>query len=735
MKNFLVILLGISFACPTFSQSFKYFLVEKNIEDQVSFQFKSENIKDMAVFYFFLRKEFGKEQVSGVKGNQFTLQKNMNYSDFLHCLYKSKINYHNIDLENAKKVLTLANIQATLNPAKSNIQRKREPVENCLIEVDATHTLAENVNSCDDCSTEAIPLQFSYNFCGSFYDQVYLNSNGNITFDNPYFVYNSIGIPNSSTAVMLAPLWADYDIRSCENQRVTYKSESNRFIVTYNEVGHYNNNCERTNTFQVVITDGTDEYVGVGNNTAFYYGDVQWTTGDASYGENGFGGTPATVGINKNDGMSYAVIGRFNEDSEAYDGPDGAFDGINYLDNKCFTFKSEDCNIDNCSISNLQAILDINCETTANGLFTDNYLIDVFTSGGVGDLSISGDVNAIGRTILSTSAVVDNTINVSIEDSFGCVSVSSVAVPDCTNPEPTCSDGIQNGTETGVDCGGNCSACAKVCVNEPGIMQTSNSFVCSGKSIFIKEAFSEIAEGSVKAYVMHEQKNFDGLNYIEMSSNSRIYSPGATYHNKPLYISALIGPPNEDGFPSFDDPCTVWTPYGAYVLFFDPVDINIMDERCEERSYFIDVQLKGGVGGVSPNRAFKTVTDGKKMYRNMSPDDILSFGPYERSGSYFIQAAGAKGCKGTLNDDYVCSGLNRLLNYTANSEIIRVAYLDEDISIENIEVFNLKGQNIVSEASIDQYQAEIKIQNEVMGLLVVKVLLSNNEFDYIKIMR
>lgn len=24
---------------------------------------------------------------------------------------------------------------------------------------------------------------------------------------------------------------------------------------------------------------------------------------------------------------------------------------------------------------------------------------------------------------------------------------------------PTCSDGIQNGTETGVDCGGSCGAC------------------------------------------------------------------------------------------------------------------------------------------------------------------------------------------------------------------------------------------------------------------------------------
>lgn len=735
MKNLLTLLLIITTIYPAISQSFKYFIVEKDIEDKVSFEFKSDNIKDLVVFYYLLKREFGKSQISSISQNQFTLQKNMKYSDFLHCLYKSKIRYDNEDLEKAKKVLSLANLQATINPVKPNIQLKRDPVENCLIAVDETHILAENVNSCDDCSTDAIPLQFSYNFCGSFYSQVYINSNGNVTFNDKYFVYNSVGIPNSSTAVMIAPLWADYDIRNCENQRITYKSEPNRFIITYNEVGYYNNKCDLTNTFQIVLTDGTDEYVGIGNNTAFYYGDVQWTTGDASYGENGFGGTPATVGINKNDGMSYAVIGRFNEAGEAYDGPEGEFDGVDYLDNKCFTFKSEDCNIDNCSISNLQALLDVNCQTEANGLFTGNYIVDVFTSGGVGDLSISGDLNSIGSSVLLESDVLDNTINITVEDSFGCVSSASVTVPECINPEPTCTDGIKNGNEEGIDCGGDCGDCAKVCVNEPGIMQTSNSFICGGKSVYIREAFSVVEEGSVKAYVLHQGKNFDGSTYVEMQTANRFYSPGTAYHNKPLYISALVGPPNEDGFPSLENPCTVWTDYGAYVLFFDPVDISIMDERCNNRSYFIDVQLKGGVSNVSANRSFKTVTDGIKMYRNMSPEDILTFGPYAKSGSYFIQAAGAKGCKGTLNDDYVCSGLNRLLNYSANSEIIKIAYLDEDIFIENIEIFNLKGQNISTQISIDQYQAELQIQNETTGLFVLKVLLSNNEFDYVKLSR
>jgi len=738
MKNLLIFFLSIILTIPAFSESFKYFSVDKVKTAEVNFEFAEDNIKDLVSFYLFLRREFGKESVSAFTSKrQFTFYKNLNYTDFLHCLRKSKIKYDNLDLDIAKSILPAANLPETVNPVEPNIAFAREPKDNCLIEVDDTHIEADKVNNCDDCSTAAIPLQFSYNFCGSYYDELYINSNGNITFGEEYFAYNSIGIPNRLTAVMLAPFWADFDIRSCRNQLVTYKSEPNRFIITFNELGYYYNNCSLVNTFQVVITDGTDEYVGIGNNTAFYYGDMQWTTGDNSYGVNGFGGTPATVGINKNDGMSYAVIGRFNKEGEAYDGPEGEFDGVDYLDNKCFTFKSEDCTIDQCSISNLQVVVDVNCELDANGLNTGDYVTEVLTSGGVGELLIYGDVNSTSVTLVPKTEVVDNEIEVFVEDSFGCVSSASVAVPNCSIPEFSCTDGVQNGNETGIDCGGDCpNACASVCLNEPGSMQTSNSFVCGGKSVFVREAFSVVDENNVKAYVLHRQKSFDGSGYLAIQDNSRFYSPGQNYHNKPLYISAVIGPPGDDGFPVLNDPCTVWTSYGAYVVFFDQVDVNMMDEKCLNGNYYIDVQLSGGVGGVSPNWAYKTVTDGKKMYRNMSPDDLLSFGPYPNSGFYSIEAAGAKGCNGGLDDNYLCGGITRrLFNHAANSDIMKISYLDEDISIQNIELFNLKGQNIEIETSIDNRQAEIRLLTKTIGLYVVSVQLSNKEVDYIKILR
>ena len=58
----------------------------------------------------------------------------------------------------------------------------------------------------------------------------------------------------------------------------------------------------QTNTFQCILaTNGTQSYV------LFFYadGEMQWTTGDASGGTAGLGGTPAQVGFNAGNGVNY----------------------------------------------------------------------------------------------------------------------------------------------------------------------------------------------------------------------------------------------------------------------------------------------------------------------------------------------------------------------------------------------------------------------------------------------
>jgi hypothetical protein len=112
-------------------------------------------------------------------------------------------------------------------------------------------------------------------------------------------------------------------------------------------VGYYNERGDKRNTFQVAISDGTNPAMGLGNNVCFSYQRMEWTTGEASDGVDGFGGVPATVGANAGDGVAFFLIGRFDHPGTDYDGPGGNPDGVGYLVGQqiCFTTSTTDSNI------------------------------------------------------------------------------------------------------------------------------------------------------------------------------------------------------------------------------------------------------------------------------------------------------------------------------------------------------------------------------------------------------
>ncbi len=62
--------------------------------------------------------------------------------------------------------------------------------------------------------------------------------------------------------------------------------------------------------------------MGIGNNVCFCYENMEWTTGDASDGVSGFGGVPATVGVNNGDGVKFSQFGRFNSTGNGINGID-----------------------------------------------------------------------------------------------------------------------------------------------------------------------------------------------------------------------------------------------------------------------------------------------------------------------------------------------------------------------------------------------------------------------------
>lgn len=200
----------------------------------------------------------------------------------------------------------------------------------------------------DDLPSLQVNLPFTFNLYGTNYNSLWINNNGNVTFDAAYGTFSANPFPNNAF-VMIAPFWGDVDTGDDGNElgQVRYCISPTRIVVTWNNVGYYNTNGDLRNTFQVILTDGTDPLIGVGNNVGFVYQDMQWTTGDASQGTDGFGGIPAVVGANLGDGVSYIQIGLFDHEGDDYDGPAGNNDGVSWLDYRSFVFSTEvpDANI------------------------------------------------------------------------------------------------------------------------------------------------------------------------------------------------------------------------------------------------------------------------------------------------------------------------------------------------------------------------------------------------------
>jgi len=206
---------------------------------------------------------------------------------------------------------------------------------------DGTWILALDGN--DDGSTPLISLPFQFNFFGDSFPGLFINNNGNVTFGQSSSAYNSTGFPTQGPK-MIAAFWADVDTRPAASGKVWRKSldsdgngSIDTFVVTWDNVGYYSNRTDKLNTFQIILTDGTNSSIGLGVRAAFSYDNMCWTTGSASGGSNGFGGGGATVGVNRGNGTDFFQVGRFNQPGSAYDGPGGAPDGIDYLDGKFFT--------------------------------------------------------------------------------------------------------------------------------------------------------------------------------------------------------------------------------------------------------------------------------------------------------------------------------------------------------------------------------------------------------------
>lgn len=267
------------------------------------------------------------------------------------------------DYQMLKSTGQLGNTVITPNPSLSGGQsdvivtpRLKSTACDCYIEPDTSYTLALEPN--DDGSSGIINIPFDFCMYGQTYNSFYINNNGNITFGSPLATFSATAFPSVGN-VIVAPFWGDVDTGQPGNVlgEVVYKITPTAVYINWVDVGYYSQQGDKRNTFQLTITNGADPVIESGN-VAFCYKDMQWTTGSASGGVNGFAGVPATAGANKGDGTSFFLISRFDHAGSDFDGALGNPDGISWLDYKSFAF-------DVCNVGNVPPIPDgiSSCDT------------------------------------------------------------------------------------------------------------------------------------------------------------------------------------------------------------------------------------------------------------------------------------------------------------------------------------------------------------------------------------
>jgi len=152
----------------------------------------------------------------------------------------------------------------------------------------------------DDSSTGLLNLDTvmsgGMNFYGTTYSGLYLNNNGNVTFNSSLSTYTPYALTGNTGNPIIAPFFADVDTRGTGgNLYYDLDSANGIFTATWDSVGYFSYNTDKLNSFQLRLTDQGDGDFDI----EFRYEFINWTVGSASDEEH------ARAGYNSGNGTDY----------------------------------------------------------------------------------------------------------------------------------------------------------------------------------------------------------------------------------------------------------------------------------------------------------------------------------------------------------------------------------------------------------------------------------------------
>lgn len=139
-------------------------------------------------------------------------------------------------------------------------------------------TLLPGPSNCDDCY--AGPIEFtgtgqSINFFGNTYSDLYVGSNGYLTFGAGQSSFSTQALDVQTVAPMIAAFYTDLDSRSDDASNVYANTiREGEIVVTWENMGHFSQNYSVRSTFQILLrSDQLAAREGLAQ-IGIFYGDV-----------------------------------------------------------------------------------------------------------------------------------------------------------------------------------------------------------------------------------------------------------------------------------------------------------------------------------------------------------------------------------------------------------------------------------------------------------------------------
>lgn len=166
-------------------------------------------------------------------------------------------------------------------------------------------------------------------YFGAVYTSVWVNNNGNFTFDTALEQFTPDAITANSGQPIIAAWYADVDTRhepDGSGGRTWYggpppsngvyydlDAVNGIFTVTWDYVGYYDEHWDKRCAFQIrLIRVGTGQDFDI----EYRYKLLQWTTGDASGGSGGLGGTVVRAGYSAGNGINFFELPQSGNQSQ-----------------------------------------------------------------------------------------------------------------------------------------------------------------------------------------------------------------------------------------------------------------------------------------------------------------------------------------------------------------------------------------------------------------------------------